>query len=110
MVPPFAEVDVAAALTRVKKSCLLESYGVCMELLRVAFEAMPVEFTQWLQFVCNSEALMRSLESPLLCYGKSAADTADIRGIIPPYSLLKLRAMCSLARFRIDSLFCCQSL
>ena len=90
--PPFDDEDVAAAFTRVRKSCRLDSYGVCMELLRVAFEAMPVEFTEWLQYVCSSEAMMRSLESPLLCYGKSSADTAtcDIRGIIPPCALLKL--------------------
>ena len=92
VVPPFDEVDVAASLTRVKKSCRLDFYGVCTELLRVAFEAMPSEFTEWLQFVCSSEAMMQSLESPLLCFGKSAAHTAtcDIRGIIPPCALLKL--------------------
>ena len=88
----FDQMDLERALARSRKPLQLDRYGMCIELFRVASEARPQEFTQWLQYVASSEACMTSLESPLLCYGKQAKDTAlhDVRGVIPPCALLKI--------------------
>ena len=83
---------VSRALARFRKPLVLDRYGMCIELFRVAFESRPSEFTEWLQHVASSETCISFLESPLLCYGKKARDTAlnDVRGLIPPCALLKI--------------------
>ena len=107
-VPGFDELDVERALARVRKPLLLDRYGMCIELFRVAFESRPSEFTEWLRYVASSETCISSLESPLLCYGKKAKDTFldDVRGVIPPCALLKLLdvILASLLSERLTSL------
>ena len=107
-VPVFDEMDVERALARFRKPLVLDRYGMCTELFRVAFESRPSEFTEWLKFVASSETCMSSLESPLLCYGKLSKDThlKDVREVIPPCSLLKILdvILASLLSDRLSSL------
>ena len=108
VLPGFDEMDVEKALSKCRKPLSLDGYGMCFELLRVAYEARPSEFTSWLQFIASSEAMMSSLESPLLCYGKSSKHSKllDVRGIIPTCVLLRVldRLLASLLSDRLVSL------
>ena len=104
--PDFDEIVVESVLSRCKAPRRLDEYGMCFELFRVAFEARPDEFTSWLQFVCSTELLMRSLASPVRCFGKKSTHTSagDVRAIVPPCSLLVLLDAI-LARCLTDRLF-----
>ena len=92
VVPSFDELTVEKALSRCKGPLKLDQCGVCFELLRVAFEARPSEFVEWLQFLTSSESLMSSLCNPVCCFGKKSSRTpaCDVRAIVPQCSLSKL--------------------
>ena len=89
--PPFDEVSVENVLVKSKRPLQLDAYGVCTELLRVAFEAKPDAFCAWIAKLVSSEELMKSLVCPFLCFGKesSSCSLQKVRAIMPPGALVK---------------------
>ena len=89
--PPFDEIECENALVRLRAQHKLDRAGVCVDLLRVAFESNPCSFMLWIRTIISSEGAMAALESPMRCFGKTNSFSAldDIRAIIPPCVLLK---------------------
>ena len=90
--PPFLELDVEIALEKLKRPCKLDGQGICVDLLRIAFEADPDMFIRFLRSILGSEKHMSTLASPMHCFGKVSSNSTlkDLRGIIPPSTLLRL--------------------
>ena len=65
---------------------------LCVELLRIAFEGNPDLFASVISSIAASEISMSGLSAPMRCFGKksSVAKLGDIRGIVPPSTLLRL--------------------
>ena len=108
VIPLFDELTVEKALSRCKGPFKLDQYGVCFELLRVAFEARPSEFVEWLHFLTSSESMMTSLLNPMCCFGKKSSRTSecDVRAIVPQCCLSHLvdNVLASLLRDRLSFL------
>ena len=89
--PSFEEIDCEVALDRLRAQFKYDRSGICVDLLRVAFEGSPSSFILWVRTIVSSEQAMARLESPMLCFGKSASLSPldQIRAIVPPNVLVK---------------------
>ena len=89
---PFPELDIEICLEKLKRQHKLDDQSVCVDLLRIAFEGNPDLFASVISSIASSEISMRALSAPMRCFGKksSVGKLGDIRGIVPPSSLLRL--------------------
>ena len=90
--PSFEEIDCEIALARLRAQTKYDRSGICVDMLRVVFESNPSSFVLWVRTIVSSEQAMSRLESPMLCFGKSASlsPLEQIRAIVPPGVLVKI--------------------
>ena len=89
--PPIDEIAVENALATARKPLKLDGYGICAELLRVAFLARPQDFCAWIMHVLADESMISSLSTPMRCFGKESRQTSvfKVRALMPLGALLK---------------------
>ena len=107
--PPVDEISVENALMTARKPLALDGYGICTELLRVAFLACPQQFCAWIMHIVGDESMISSLRSPMRCFGKESRCTpiSKVRALMPLGALLKFldRLLSSALRDALWSVF-----
>jgi len=92
LAPPIDEIRIETALCKLKRQFKFDREGICVDLLRVAFESDSSKFMSFLHTIIASKGAMSSLSNPMLCFGKSSSVPSldHVRGIVPLNCLSKL--------------------